>query len=148
MSSSPNRNSAGGSLWVLQAGPGPPDGLGHSRERFLLVDDALVQLVLHPQELLRLFLGELEHRDAGPGRQDLGDLFLVHLGEDVHLARLPLALARGLLLEQVALVVAQPRRSLEVLGVDGRLLLHPDLGDLLVHLADRGGSGHPTDAHP
>ena len=59
----------------------------------VLADDPLVELVLHAEQLLRLLLGELEDGDAGPGRQDLGDLLLVDLGEDVHLAGLPLALA-------------------------------------------------------
>src|SRR5206468_3056989 len=51
------------------------------------------------------------------------------------------------LLEELALVVAQARGLLEVLLVDGRLLLHPDLGDLLVDLADVRRRGHPADPH-
>jgi hypothetical protein len=38
-----------------------------------------VELVLHAEQLLGLFLGELEDRDAGPDREDLGDGFLLDL---------------------------------------------------------------------
>ena len=46
------------------------------------------------------------------------------------------------------LAVAQRGRLLEVLGVDGRLLLPPHVGDLLVELAQVGRRGHPADPHP
>jgi hypothetical protein len=85
-----------------------------------------VELVFHAEQLLRLLLGELEHRDAGPGRQDLSDLLLVDLGQDVHLARLPLALAALALLTQLVLLVAEGGGALKVLGVDGRFLAQAD----------------------
>ena len=51
--------------------------------RLLLADDALVQLVLHAQELGRLLLGEAVDRDAGPVGQHLGDGLLVDDVEEV-----------------------------------------------------------------
>src|SRR5580700_6663066 len=69
-------------LGILQAGPGPPDGLRERLDRVVLPDDPPVQLVFHPQEPLRLLLGELEHGDTGGGGENLGDEILVHLGDD------------------------------------------------------------------
>src|SRR5437762_13761777 len=81
-SSSPNRNSASAfdsSVFPTPDGPrkmNEPEGRFGSfrpaRVRRMaldtaltahLVDDPLVQLVLHAEQLLRLLLGELEHRD-------------------------------------------------------------------------------------
>ena len=55
-----------------------------------LADDALVELVLHAQQLGRLFLGELVDGDAGPDGQHLGDGFLVDLVEQIDTRRLDL----------------------------------------------------------
>src|SRR5581483_5296299 len=149
-SSSPNRNSAsaldssvlptpeGPRKMTDQAGAGSADRLADGFDRVVLADDPLVKLVLHAQELLGFLLRELEHRDAGPGRQDLGVLLRIDLREDVHLAGLPLALAALPLFEELALLVTQGRGSLEVLSVDRVLLAPPNLGDLLVDLADVG----------
>src|SRR3954463_4012767 len=51
---------AGGPLRILQAGAGAADGLRHGLDGRLLADDALVQLVLHPHQLLGLGFCELE----------------------------------------------------------------------------------------
>src|SRR4030095_6517421 len=48
-----------------------------------------------------------------------------------HLARLPLTLATLALLDQLALLVTQGGRLLEVLGIDRALLAETDLRDLL-----------------
>src|SRR4029453_8221686 len=138
---------ARGALRVLQPRPGPAYGPGHGLDRVVLADDPLVQLVLHAEQLLGLLLGELEHRDAGPGRQNLGDLLLVHLGQDVHLSGLPLALPPLPLLAQLVLLVAKRRGAPEVLGVDGPFLTQAGLRDLLVDLANVRWRGHPSDPH-
>src|SRR5690606_14530025 len=52
-------------LRVLEAGALTTDRLRQSRDRLFLADDALVQRLLHEHEAAGLFLGELEHRDAG-----------------------------------------------------------------------------------
>src|SRR3954471_22641796 len=101
---------AGRALRILQAGARAPDRLRDDLDRLVLADDALVELLLHAHELLRLGLGELEHRDAGPHRDDVGDLLLADgraLG--VALAPLPLLLELALLVRQLALGVAEVR---------------------------------------
>ncbi len=138
---------AGRPLRVLEAGPGPPDRLRHGLDRVVLADDALVQLVLHAEQSSGLLLGQLVDRDAGPVRQDLGDLLVVDLAHDVEVARLPLLLPLRLLAEQLLLLVAQLRGSLEVLRVDRGLLVPAHLGDPLVEVTQVWRSGHPADAH-
>src|SRR6266513_1107976 len=88
-SSSPNRNSASvRASSVLPTPEGPrktnepvgrlgslrparePNRLGNDLDRLVLADHALVELLLHAHELLRLGLCELEHGDAGPHRDD------------------------------------------------------------------------------
>src|SRR6478736_5400330 len=137
---------ATGAARVLEAGTGAADRLGQRLDGVVHADDALVQLVLHVEQPAGLLLGQLEDRDAGARRQDLGDELLVDLGHDIHVARLPLGLTGGLLLAQALLVVADARGALEVLAVDGRLLLAHERGDLLVELAQVRRSRHPTDA--
>ena len=137
---------ATGTLRVLEPGTRTPDRLRQRLDRLLLADDALVQLVLHVEQPLALLLGQLEDRDAGGGGQDLGDELLVDLGDDVHVAGLPLALARRLLAEQLLLLVAQRGGLLEVLRVDRALLLATHVGDPLVELAQVRRSRHTTDA--
>ena len=77
-------------LRILEAGPGAADGLGDRLDGVLLTEHPLVQFGLHVEELLRLFLGELVHRDAGPQRQHLGDRLFVDLVEQVDAGRLDL----------------------------------------------------------
>ena len=70
---------------VLQPGAGTPDRLGDGLDGLLLADDPLVQLVLHAEQPSGLLLGQLEHRDAGPVAQHLGDLLVVDLGDAVEI---------------------------------------------------------------
>src|SRR5947208_15325762 len=55
------------------------DRVRDSRDRFLLADHALVQPLLHLEELADLALQELRDRDAGPLPHNLGDV----LGRDL-----------------------------------------------------------------
>ena len=114
----------------------------------LLADDPLVQLVLHLEQPGRLLLGELDDRDAGGDGEDLGDELLVDLGDDVHVAGLPLLLALALGEDQLLLLVAQRRGQLEVLAVDRALLAAAHVGDLVVELAQVRRRGHPADPQP
>jgi hypothetical protein len=116
-------NEPAGALGVLEAGPGAADGLGDRLDGVLLADDPLVQLVLHAQELGGLLLGELVDGDAGPHGEHLGDGLLVDLVEEVDAGGLDLDLLGLLLAEQLLLLVAQAAGLLEVLGLDGLLLL-------------------------
>src|SRR3954463_9217815 len=67
---------AGRPLRVLESRARAADRLRDGLDRRLVADDAPLQLVLHPHQLLGLGLGELEDRDAGPHRDDVGDLLL------------------------------------------------------------------------
>ncbi len=67
----------GGPFGILEPGPGPANRLGDRHDGVVLADDALVQLVLHVEQLGGLLLGEPVHRDAGPLGEHLGDLLLV-----------------------------------------------------------------------
>ena len=124
-----------------------PDGLGDRLDGVLLADDPLVQLVLHAEELRGLLLGELVDGDAGPQREDLGDLLLVDLVEQVDAGVLDLLFLGGPALEQRLLLVAQPRRLLELLVLDRGLLVLADTADLVLDLLVVGRRLHAPDAH-
>jgi len=129
-SSSPNRNSASvRASSVLPTPEGPrkmnepvgrfgslrparraADCLRHGLDGRLLADDALVQLVLHPHQLLGLGLRQLEDRDARPHRDDVGDLVLTDGRAVAGLAGAPLLLELALLVGELALLVAQVSR--------------------------------------
>ncbi len=72
-------------LGILQPGAGAADRLGDRLDGVLLADDPLVDLVLHAQQPSGLLLGQLEHRDAGPVAEHLGDLLVVDLGDHVEI---------------------------------------------------------------
>src|SRR4051812_775423 len=139
---------AGRPLRVLEARARAADRLRDDLDGGMLADDALVELLLHAHELLRLGLGELEHRDAGPHRDDVGDLLLADGGTlRVALAPLPLLLELALLVGQLALGVAEVRGLLELLRLDRGLLRAARLLDLLLELPVHGRGGHRLDAH-
>ena len=167
VSSSPNRNSAsvrassvlptpdraqedegaGRPLRILEAGAAAADRLGDDLDGGVLADDALVELLLHAHQLGRLGLGQLEDWDAGPHRDDVGDLLLADRGTLGRLAGLPLLGQLALLLRQTALLVAQVRGLLELLRLDRSLLRAARLLDLVLELAVNGRRGHRLDAH-
>src|SRR5205814_10644203 len=103
-------------LRILDAGTRAADGLGDRDDRLLLADDALVQLLLHADEPRGLGLGELEDGDAGPHRDDVGDLLLPDLRLLLGaLVRAPALLELALLLRELPLLVAEGRGLLELL---------------------------------
>src|SRR6478609_6422539 len=105
-SSSPKRKSArvrASSVLPTPEGPRkmnePADRFRDGGDRDLLADHPLVEFLLHPDQLLGLGLGQFEDGDAGPHRDDVGDLLFAHLGPFAVLALGPLvfelALAGG-----------------------------------------------------
>src|SRR3954462_14788129 len=109
---------SGRPLGILDPGASAADGLRHRLDGDVLADDALVQLLLHADQPLRLGLGQLEDRDARPHRDDVGDLLLPDLGLLGLLLRAPLVLELPLLLGQLPLLVAERGRLLELLPLD------------------------------
>ena len=74
---------AGRPVRVGDARPGPADGVGDCLDGPGLADQPLAELVFHPQQLAGLALQQPAGRDAGPRRDDVGDivradLFLDH----------------------------------------------------------------------
>ena len=59
---------------VLQAGARTPDRRGDGLDRLALADHALGQRLFHAQQLVALALQHPLDRDAGPARDDLGDV--------------------------------------------------------------------------
>ncbi len=139
---------AGRALRVLQARARAADRLRDDLDRGVLPDDALVQLVFHPHQLLRLGLGQLEDGDAGPHRDDVGDLLLADRGAVAGLAGLPLLLELAFFFcVSWRSGVAQVRGLLELLRLDRGLLVAPRRLDLLLEVPVDGRGGHRLDAH-
>src|SRR5207244_281625 len=126
---------AGRALRILDPGARAADRLGDGDDRLVLADHALVQLVLHADQLLRLGLGQLEDGDSRPHRDDVGDLLLPDLRLLLALVLAPALLELALLLRQLALLVAEARRLLELLRLDRRFLVLSHLLDLVLELA-------------
>ena len=59
---------------VLEPGARPANRARQRRNRLLLADDAPMQLLLHPQQLVALVLVDRRERHAGPLRHDFVDL--------------------------------------------------------------------------
>ncbi len=138
---------ADGTLGVLDAGPGAPDGLGHRPDRGLLSDHPLVQHALQVQETLGLFLDDVGRRHAGPLLQDAGDVLARHLG-GVGLAASGPAL---LLLVELGLelldTLLEACGRLVVLGPHGVFLLAFEARYLLLDAPDVDGRHRRAEPH-
>ena len=135
-----------GTLGILETHSGATNGAGQGGDSLILADNPLVQLLLHTQELLGLGLSQLEDRDACGRGDHLGDYILVDNHLDVGLALVPgllLLLALGL---QLLLAVAQLSGLLEVLVLDGLVLLSGDTIHLGVQLLELRRCSQPLDA--
>jgi hypothetical protein len=124
---------------VLEPGARAAHRRRHRGQRVVLADHAQAQLVLHVEELGLLALEHLRDRDAGPLRDDLGDLLGGHLlGEQraLLLDRLELLLlGRELLLDLHELAVADLRGALELALALRALQLRVELLAPLLELA-------------
>src|SRR6266540_3777559 len=124
---------------VLQTRASPPQRVRDGGNCLVLADDALVQALLHVDQLLGLALEQPRDGDPGPAGDDLGDVVLVDLL--LHHGRLDLLAAVELLLELRQLAVADLGHALKVALALGSLRLHLQLvdppGDLLDPLERR-----------
>jgi hypothetical protein len=66
---------------VGEPGPGSPYSLGNRIDGLLLPDDALVELLLQPEQTLALLFGELADRYPGRPGDDLGNVFGRYFGD-------------------------------------------------------------------
>src|SRR5439155_10766436 len=78
-------------LRILETGSGSANGLRNRLDRLLLADDPTVENLLHLEQALRLFSRDPGDRDAGPHRDDLGDLLFIDGRLVAADLRLPLA---------------------------------------------------------
>jgi len=100
------------------------------------------------REARGLLLGELEDGNAGPHRDDVGDLFLADLGLlGLGLVLAPVLFELTLLLRELALLVAERSGLLELLVLDRVFLVLADLLDLFLEFAVAGRRAHRADAH-
>ena len=105
-----------------------------------------MQLLLHAQELGRLLLSQLVDGDARPVGQHLGDDFLVDDVEQVDALGAPLLLLGRFALEELLLLLAQALGLLEVLLLDGELLVLAHFGYLVLDGVVIGRTAHAADA--
>ena len=75
---SEEQEGAGRPLGRLESGARTANGAGQGRNRFLLADDALVELILHAQQFRDLFFFDRRHRHAGPARHHVFDVVFGH----------------------------------------------------------------------
>src|SRR5207244_5232501 len=121
---------------ILQAGARAPQRVRDRLDRLVLADDALVQPLLHVDELLGLALEKTIDRDARPARHDGCDVVLVDLLLDHRVGGLLRVALLELLLERGQGAVADLGDTLEVALALRPLRLHPQRVDLLRDLAD------------
>jgi hypothetical protein len=133
------QEAADGLARVPQAHSAAADRLGDRQHRVVLADDALLQLVLHPEELGGLLLHHLRDRDAGPRGDHVRHVLRRHHVVDHHLRGLVLrALGRfgELLLEERDRAEAELSRAAVVAARPDLLELALGGGELLLQRAD------------
>ena len=123
-------------IGVLQAGLRAAQRVRHGHDGLVLADDAPVQALLHPHELLDLALEHAADRDVRPARDDLGDV----LGRDLLLEEVAVGIRPGLggrqrLLKLGDLAVAQLGGALQVGLALGALGLAVRRRELLLEVA-------------
>ena len=95
---------------ILESGACASQCVRDRLDRFVLADDSLVQSVLHVDQLLRLALEQTVDRDAGPARDDGGNVVLVDLLLDHRVLRLSAVAFGELALELPAARRGESRR--------------------------------------
>src|SRR5215212_7914344 len=138
---------ADGTLGVLYACPGAPDGLGHRPDSGLLPDDPLVQNALQVQETLGLFLDDVGRRHAGPPLQDAGDILAGHLGGVGLAASCPALLLLFELGLELLDTLLEACGRLVVLGPDSVFLLAFEARYLLLDALDVDGRHRRAEPH-
>ena len=137
-------------LGVLQPGPRAANRVRDGLDGLVLADDALVEAILHLDQLVLLALEQARDRDAGPRADDAGDVVRVDLF-------LEQSRGRAVLLGQRRLLLAQEVLELDLLAVlqlGGPAVIGGPLGllDLVLKALELGlglaqaGDGAPSPA--
>ena len=121
---------AAGALGVFETCTRTTNALADRLDGVLLADDALVQLGFHVEQLLRLFFGELVHRDASPQAEHFGDGFFVDFVEQIDAAGLHFGFLGGLFFEKGLFLIAKAAGFFEALFFNGLLLAFLHFGEL------------------
>ena len=127
-----------GRLGVLEPGPAAPDRPRDRRDRVVLPDHALVQLVLHVDEPLRLRLPNPRQGDPRPAAHDEGHVLDGNLGPETAPFLLPggpFVANRAL---DLTLFVTQLGSALEVLVPDRAFLAVGHRGELFLEALHLG----------
>src|SRR5208282_545833 len=129
---------ADGPVRILQAGARATDGASQRADRFVLRDDALVQLFFDPQQFLRFFFFDRGNRNAGPARDHILDVLPANDAgggfiEVVFFAKAAQVLAF------LAFFVGVEARLLELVVRDGVLHAVDDEFDALLDFGDLFG---------
>ena len=125
---------------ILQAGTRASQCVRNGLDRFVLADDPLVQTLLHVDQLLGLALEQPVDRDAGPARDDGGDVVLVYLLFHHRVLELRAVALRELAFQLRQLAVPNLGRAIEVSGALGAFVLRAQLVDALrdlLHAVER-----------
>ncbi len=131
---------------ILQPCARPPHRLRDGDDRVVLTDHPLVQLVLHAEEPRGLLFNQAGDGHARPGGHDLSDVLLAHFRHGLA----QLVAPRGFFLRQLVLqlldLVAHRRGRLEILLVDGVILVRALLANFLLQVLQLVGSGRELHA--
>ena len=131
---------------VLETGASAAHRARDHRDRRRLADDLGVQHFLHAEQLLRLLLGEAADRDAGPHRDDLGDVLVGHLGALLRLREEPVGLRLLQLVLLRALLLTERRGELVLLRLHRLVLVGDELVELLLGVLHVGRKRRVTKA--
>ena len=131
---------ADGPIRVLQTAAGAAHGVGHGVDGFVLADDALLQPLLHFDQFFPFAFQHAGDGNAGPGGDDLGDVFLrdflVEQALALALGRIPFPAAASLRLQFREAAVLDLRGQVQVAGTLGGFLLSAGLLELAVENGD------------
>ena len=131
---------------VFQVGAAAAQRLAKCLHRLALSDDELGEDGFHREQFLDFTLLHALQRDAGPLGDDVHDVLLVHLHAGVLAALFPL-LEHGVeFLLGLLFLVAHGGGRLELLFLDGGLLLDAGFLDVGLEFLDLGWPGHGLDA--
>ena len=112
-----------GPVRLLQPYTASTDGSGHGPQGLVLTHQALLQRLLQIQKALALVLGQPLDRNTRPLRRHRRHILLCHCQQLIRPVLRPALLSRPELGGKIVLHIPQAGRRLEVLAVDGLLLL-------------------------